>query len=144
MKRSYRNFIINAAGALLPDSDRLRGFAYTPMFRSWQKQHSEEYPVFGDRLELFDYVNQDIGADSPLQYLEFGVWEGASINHFADNNTHVESSFVGFDTFTGYSENWVDLFRSTTLEYFDMDGAMPEPQDPRVSFVKGMFQIRLL
>ena len=132
--------ITKAISKTLPDSDLLRSLLYWPMFEMWRRHHSRNYPVFHHRNELFDYISREIVSNSPIQYLEFGVWKGQSIKYFAKTNTHTDSRFIGFDTFTGLSENWLKGFSTVNLKHCDAGGELPQSDDTRLSFVKGLFQ----
>src|SRR6266545_4942707 len=81
-----------------------------------------------------DYMLNAIRA--PIDYLEFGVYEGVSIRYFAERHRDPESRFVGFDTFSGLPENW----REFGPGHFDVNGRVPSIKDSRVSFVPGLFQ----
>lgn len=72
----------------------------------------------------------------PTLWLEFGVWKGDSMRYFATLDKHPESRFIGFDSFEGLPEDW----RGMAAERFDVGGAFPDIDDPRVRFVKGWFQ----
>ena len=137
--RSTR-LIAKAISRILPDSDLLRSLLYWPMFGMWCRHHSGHYPVFHLRNELLDYVSREIVSNSAIQYLEFGVWKGQSIEYFAKTNSHADSRFIGFDTFTGLPENWLKGFSTVSLEYCDAGGELPQSDDTRLSFVKGLFQ----
>ena len=76
-------------------------------------------------------------AESPLLYLEFGVFRGTSISWWLKQIPHPDSRFVGFDTFTGLPERWR---RSEPLGWFDAGGRIPEIHDLRCSFEAGLFQ----
>jgi hypothetical protein len=52
-------------------------------------------------------------------------------------NSRSESRFFGFDTFSGLPEDWE---RGHPKGTFDTGGEAPNIDDPRVSFVKGLFQ----
>lgn len=125
---------------ILPDSDRFRSLAYKPKLENWRKHHSGDCPIFNTRLAMYDYINSEIICNKPIQYLEFGVYKGASIKYFADINTHPNSQFIGFDTFTGLPEDWIELTRTVKSTTFDTGGEPPQSDDTRVSFIKGLFQ----
>jgi len=110
------------------------------MFEMWCRHHSGHYPVFHVRNGLFDYINREIVPNSAIQYLEFGVWKGQSIEYFAGTNSHTDSRFTGFDTFTGLPEDWLKGFSTVSLKYCDAGGELPQSDDTRLSFVKGLFQ----
>lgn len=75
--------------------------------------------------------------DAPVRYFEFGVYRGESIAWWAKQNAHRESRFFGFDSFTGLPEAWKT--RGIMSGHFDTGGQPPAIDDPRVSFVKGLF-----
>jgi hypothetical protein len=91
--------------------------------------------VTGDRSELYDVAAATLG-DVPLQYLEFGVFNGRSIAEIANRFHHPEARFFGFDSFEGLPEAWGDMAQTT----FTMRGRMPASSDSRISFVSGWFQ----
>lgn len=101
----------------------------------WTKQHSNVRHVKG-RTELFRYVSESIIGNNPIDYLEFGVFRGVSTREWCSFNTHPESRFYGFDTFTGMPES--RIFPAKGL--FDTHGEIPDIADKRVSFIKGLFQ----
>jgi O-methyltransferase len=113
---------------------------YRPKFESWCRAHAGTYPVFQEREELYQYLNQTVLQNAPITYLEFGVFEGASIKRFSELNSSPDSRFVGFDTFTGLPEDWVEVARTVKSGTFSTGGSVPDIRDNRVSFVKGLFQ----
>lgn len=74
--------------------------------------------------------------NTPINYLEFGVASGASFKWFLSQNTHPESRFYGFDTFTGLPEDFGSYKKGT----FNTNNQVPEINDPRGSFYQGLFQ----
>ncbi|MBR0875136.1 hypothetical protein JQ633_32585 [Bradyrhizobium tropiciagri] len=106
-----------------------------PLFVKFIKENEPTAPCFEERYEMYDHVMKHIG-DGAVDYLEFGVWKGASIKYWAEHNAQSESRFAGFDTFTGLPEAW-DFRPAGT---FDVEGKIPEINDPRVQFVAGLFQ----
>ena len=72
-------------------------------------------------------------------WLEFGVFQGASINRtslFRERYCGAGSGVVtGFDTFTGLPEAWGSTFKEGA---FSLAGAFP-PVRPNVELVKGLF-----
>lgn len=91
-----------------------------------------------DRSWLYQSViDQEALNQSPMHYLEFGVYRGDSLRVWLDRITDPTSRFVGFDTFTGLPERW----RPTELAgHFNANGAIPDIKDPRCSFEVGLFQ----
>jgi O-methyltransferase len=92
-------------------------------------------PEFSERSDLYRSVAELI--KGPINYLEFGVWQGASIDAWRGLNNNPESRFYGFDTFEGLPEDWEDGHPKGT---FSTGGVAPKIDDVRVSFVKGLFQ----
>jgi hypothetical protein len=75
-------------------------------------------------------------AGEDILLLEFGVWKGESTRYFTGLNRSPRSRFYGFDSFEGLPEDW----RGMTTARFDVAGALPRIDDPRVTFVKGWFR----
>ncbi len=92
---------------------------------------------YDDRYRLYDDVIQRESLDrGPVEYLEFGVYEGASITWWARHIPDPGARFFGFDTFTGLPEQWARYPRNT----FSTGGRIPDLPDPRVHFHEGLFQ----
>ena len=88
------------------------------------------------RKAVFDEMIGRAGARS-VTYLEFGVFEGASIRHFSAGLKGADTQLHGFDSFEGLPET----FDSYTYERgrFDVGGQVPAIDDPRVKFHVGWF-----
>jgi hypothetical protein len=84
------------------------------------------------RFRFYDYLLESQGLSGAVDYLEFGVAEGASFRWWVEHNTHPDSRFYGFDTFTGLPE---DFGGGITAGTFSTGGAAPELPDPRAHFV---------
>ena len=78
------------------------------------------------------YRSVIIGLNQPIDFFEFGVSEGHSFR-FWQSNIHDNSSFFGFDTFTGIPEEW-GFFKKG-----DMRSEIPDIKDDRCHFYKGLF-----
>jgi O-methyltransferase len=101
--------------------DTLNGFGAVPRFRH--------------RDELHAFVSKEQGG-GPIDYLELGVYEGASMRMWSLANKHPDSRFFGFDSFEGLPEEWTGLSKGA----FTTSGRLPDIDDPRVRFVAGWFQ----
>jgi O-methyltransferase len=110
------------------------------VFVAVRRERFSNCPEFGVRLDLYKHLASIVG-NEPIDYLEFGVWKGDAIDAWRRLNTAAESRFVGFDTFEGLPEDWEEGHPKGT---FSTHGATPHIDDPRVSFVKGLFQKTLL
>ncbi len=93
-------------------------------------------PRFALREELFDLVGKAI-ADRAVLYLEFGVFEGVATLYWSKILRNPNSSLHGFDSFEGLPEDWNPDFRKG---YFSTEGQVPQIEDRRVKFFKGLFQ----
>src|SRR5205823_4350509 len=70
-------------------------------------------------------------------YLEFGVYKGASIRYWSQLMKDSDARFDGFDTFAGLPEDWRT---SRPKGDFSTQGTVPEMNDSRVRFFKGLFE----
>src|SRR5271163_487624 len=91
------------------------------------------------REDLHQHINTKYlaGSGKPVDYFEFGVFEGESIKFWAAMNRNVESRFFGFDSFEGLPEEWN---RDNPAGFYSAHGKIPEIEDSRVEFVTGWFQ----
>ena len=95
---------------------------------------------FDNRFELYSHLNTRLLHNQAIRYLEFGVYRGDSLMEWVRLNTHPESRFWGFDSFTGLPAPWQRFTSATAAGAFDLHGTIPEIPDSRVRLVKGYFQ----
>jgi O-methyltransferase len=120
----------------------LTAIAYWARFSRWCSTHpvtgSENAKNGKGRSWLYESVVRQEGLDkAPVTYLEFGVYEGASLRMWLNLIGQPDSRFVGFDTFTGLPERW----RPTEpAGHFNANGAVPDIKDQRCAFEIGLFQ----
>ncbi len=86
---------------------------------------------------LYRLVNEKTTGDGPVDFLEFGVFNGDSFAQWLRLNAHPESRFYGFDSFEGLPEDWEAAGKKKGD--FDAQGRLPRINDPRARFVKGWF-----
>lgn len=111
-----------------------------PKLKKWEEKNPTD-KIVENRFRLYDYLNAEVLKNKDVTYLEFGVFEGATIKYWAQINKSLESKFIGFDTFTGLPEDWVASPLSThDNKEYNANGMVPRVIDRRVSFVKGYFQ----
>lgn len=95
---------------------------------------------YSRRFDLYQFLlNQETPTNEGIDYLEFGVAAGSSFKWWVKNNTHPDSKFYGFDTFTGLPEDWGPFKKG------DMSNGNepPEVNDNRAEFFQGVFQTTL-
>lgn len=95
---------------------------------------------YNNRESLYEYVFKTNNlTEKPILYLEFGVASGASFRKMLSLNTNQNSKYYGFDTFEGLPENWGGIYKQG-----DMSSNIPQIDDKRGSFLKGLFQDTLV
>ncbi|GGD59866.1 class I SAM-dependent methyltransferase [Croceicoccus mobilis] len=134
MKNLLRRAAKAAIGKALPVQVYSRAAGHSAL----RHQFSEVFRVkrTEKREQVWDWKIEEIGADTPVLLIEFGVWQGYSTRYWSEKFTHPDSVFVGCDSFIGLPEDWGE----TTTERFNVGGNVPQIDDPRVRFVKGWFQ----
>lgn len=126
-------------GALLPLRvvQNLRISVNYVALGAWMKTHGFEIQQrLPHRFRVFDRICESVG--EPLLYLEFGVFKGKSIRYWSSILHDSDSRLIGFDSFEGLPETFDDRL-GYTAGAFDVQGQLPEIDDPRVSFEKGWF-----
>ncbi len=90
---------------------------------------------YSKRYKLYQAVSDEFNLkDEAIIFIEFGVSGGHSFRWWLNENSNVQSHFIGFDTFEGLPENWGTFTRG------DMAAAIPDFSDKRSEMVKGLFQ----
>jgi hypothetical protein len=90
------------------------------------------------RDDVFAAVAEQV-RDTQVLYLEFGVFKGASTRYWSNALKNPASRLFGFDSFEGLPEDF-DGEGPYMKGTFDVKGAIPQIDDPRVEFVKGWFE----
>jgi O-methyltransferase len=102
--------------------------AYNDFYTS-KRDYSRRYNLYQHVIDSKGLIN------APIDYLEFGVCQGNSFRWWVKANSNQESRFYGFDTFEGLPEAWGVVFKKG-----DMNAIIPDINDNRVAFIKGLFQ----
>lgn len=91
------------------------------------EQHGENALLFDARSQLHAYALSKIPKDGLV--LEFGVFNGDSINALADAFTLMKDprQIFGFDSFEGLQEDWVG--HECLAGTFDRQGTLPSVRD---------------
>jgi O-methyltransferase len=114
---------------------------HNALVRRWIAEQHGRIPTFGHLYDFYRYVHGEVCGGTAIDFLELGVYQGHSIRFWSQMNRDPQSRFIGFDSFEGLPENFTKKFTKGTA---NMDGAVPQVDDERVSFVKGWFQTTLL
>jgi O-methyltransferase len=100
----------------------------------YDEYHKGQYE---DRYAFYETIIQRESLDlAPIDFLEFGVYQGASLIWWSSRISHPNARFIGFDSFMGLPERW-SKYPPTT---FSTDGKIPEISDRRCHFEVGLFQ----
>jgi O-methyltransferase len=105
-----------------------------------RERRADERPYFTDRVDLYRYVIESELKSQPIDFLEFGVFKGESLQSWTKLSAHPCSRFWGFDTFRGLPESWRLPRQNYPAGIFDVKGATPDIPDSRVHYVAGLFQ----
>jgi hypothetical protein len=100
----------------------------------WMRARGFEPQRLRSREELFARAAAEI-ADRKVLYLEFGVFQGASMREWSRLLRHPQAMLHGFDSFEGLPQDW-NAFNAQGM--FRTDG-VPQIDDPRVHFHRGWF-----
>ncbi len=137
LRKNAKHFVMRSGlGRLRPYVDAIGAYS---KFGDWLKQNSCGQ-WFNSREQMYDYLNKELIGGGPIDYLEFGVYQGYTIKYWSTINANPNSRFYGFDSFEGLPEDWAGAFVRVPKGTFDTEGAIPECDDPRVAFHKGWFQ----
>lgn len=130
-----RSWVMKRIGSATTTGLWDRFVAHAALQHEFASALARAHPV-ATREQLWDEVVASAGPDRPHVFLEFGVWQGYSMRHFARALAHPDSRFYGFDSFEGLPTDWGTMPKGT----FTTGGAVPAIDDARVEFVAGWFQ----
>jgi O-methyltransferase len=126
--------VVSAAYNIPPIEDLTYRSIFDAHFRRWCE--ANPCPTFHGRSVLYQHVYETQGLDGPIDYLEFGVFEGAAMRWWVGKNRDPSSTFHGFDTFEGLPSDW----DGTPAGSFSAGGKAPDMDDSRCRFIRGLFQ----
>jgi O-methyltransferase len=94
---------------------------------------------YAKREGMYDLINKKFQLnDAPIAYLEFGVSTAVSFKWWLNSNSNPNAQFFGFDTFEGLPEDWGTYTKGA------MSAGIPNVDDKRAVFIKGLFQDTML
>jgi hypothetical protein len=96
----------------------------------YARRHMDKLPRFEDRAGILRHAARQIDVDGLI--LEFGVFQGATINILADERP--QDRLYGFDSFEGLPEDWTP---GAPAGHFNVD-TLPHVRD-NVELVRGWF-----
>jgi len=110
-------------------------------YSHWVRKNNCNVISNNDRTMLYEYINNVILKNAPIDYLEFGVAKGTSLKYWLGLNKNESSRFIGFDCFEGLPEDWDLPFSGCRPKgTCDTGGILPQISDPRIRLVPGFFQ----
>jgi len=127
-----------------PISNLMIFIGYMTRLSKWIRKHkkvafSDFYTFkfdYNKRYDLYKHVIETEKLEANIDYLEFGVAGGHSFKWWVQHVKDSNSTFAGFDTFTGLPEDW-GPFKKGAMSNND---AAPDIKDDRVTFYQGLFQ----
>ncbi len=95
--------------------------------------------LYSDQITMRKSVFDMVSASGAV--FEFGVYQGSSINFFADLmlENHDDRIIVGFDSFTGFSEDWSGVDKAFPRNRFDLKGELPKVRE-NVRLIDGFIE----
>ena len=90
-----------------------------------------------NRFDVFATVVEQV-RNKQVLYLEFGVFRGTCTRYWSNVLMHPGSRLHGFDSFEGLPEDF-DVDGRHVKGSFDVGGEIPQIEDTRVKFYKGLF-----
>ena len=147
LRRKIKSYLIDSKLYLLfePTTEFVLRWIYTIKFAKWYNEEvmGELHIItqgdiqYDNRYKLYQFLlEQENLKNRIIDYLEFGVYRGASLKWWVDNNKNPESRFFGFDTFHGLPESWGSNPRGT----YSAHGRLPQIQDNRCYYEAGFFK----
>lgn len=110
------------------------------IYKNNQQMLSSDYFTllrdYSKRKKLYQFLLEHYQLENKkMIYLEYGVASGESFKWWLENNKNQSSRFYGFDTFEGLPESWGGFYNKG-----DMSHEIPNINDNRGNFIKGLFQ----
>ncbi len=117
--------------------ERLEKAIWSARFRDWTRANPCAESKW--RPAIYHDSAAALGlADVPIDYLEFGVFEGRTLRWWTEINPHPDTRFFGFDTFTGLPEDWDR--GGLKAGAFSTETKTPDIADGRIRYFAGTFQ----
>ena len=123
---------------------KLHLLTYLIKVSKWIAQHrdipfNDYYTVkrdYSKRFQLYKFLSDTYIQDQAICYLEFGVAAGKSMDWWTQHQINDNTTFHGFDTFSGLPEDWGHFDKGAMTNH----GNIPQINDERCKFYKGLFQ----
>jgi hypothetical protein len=124
----------------LPPSHFLESLSQLLKLNALVRSEFKSDNSFQNRFSLYEQIYRTELQCQAIDYLEFGVFRGDTIRRWSEISSQPASRFFGFDTFEGLPEDWKNGTYTVPQGHFSTGGAIPKIDDPRVRFIKGLFQ----
>lgn len=89
-----------------------------------------------DRTAIFNFIARSL-VNKQVLYLEYGVYQGASLRYWSSALSNPDSQLHAFDSFVGLPETFDSLTHPMGL--FDTGGMPPQIDDSRIAYHIGWF-----
>lgn len=113
---------------------------------AWEDSQDFIYKNTGKNTKLYSNhwkLRNDVFDIKPSEgkILEFGVFNASSTNFFADIllDKKDSRSLVGFDSFSGFSEDWTGVTKAYPKNHFDQSGRYPSVRN-NVQLIDGFIE----
>jgi hypothetical protein len=136
MRELFRRQVRKIVELVLTDVDLMARFRDAATTAQFEEQHLRDAAGYKTRLALHRAMLREVRHPDGL-HLEFGVYKGDSINHFAQASPGV--TWHGFDSFEGLPEAWT---LGAKAGAFSIGGNLP-PVRGNVRLTKGFFDATL-
>jgi len=136
-KQVLLKYLLTRVGRVLPSSAIYNLNASVNYLEVGRWMHASGFDVshrVASREQLFDLVGDQV-SEREVLYMEFGVFQGACTRYWSKALRNPKSKLHGFDSFEGLPETWVH-----PKGHFSVGGQVPQIDDPRVQFFKGLFE----
>jgi hypothetical protein len=136
IREIFRRQVRKLAMLILTDMDLMARFRDATTTAAFEEQYLRDAAGFKTRLALHRAMLREVRHKDGL-HLEFGVYKGDSINHFAEASPEV--TWYGFDSFEGLPEAWT---LGAKAGAFSIGGHLPSVRG-NVRLTKGFFESTL-
>lgn len=134
--QTAKTALVRFGSALSPLAFRLLDSTYSYLaVGQWLRTQELPIRTYATREALFEEIAGEVRGENVL-YLEFGVYEGASMRTWSTLLAGQHASLHGFDSFEGLPDTWN---AANPAGHFSTQGRVPDVMDDRITFFAGWF-----